>query len=161
MSPHFRSAQLARVQICGTRFLRRAGFSGELCHAIAAIAPPRKSSAKPNTVIALPLNWTNPAAAKWFAPPPARAGCAGSFSSIPINRLLPFPNPEPVTTWTSLNRCCFRTSYWNATPAARPAGDLVCAWLEKRRDGLGNRHKSIRNEIFQHQGRSRRRLTTS
>ena len=66
--------------------------------------PPPEVITETGPVISSPLNWTNPAVAKSFAPQPFRP-VATVVSSIPPNKpRVAVSNPAPVTTWTSLNR---------------------------------------------------------
>jgi N-acetylmuramoyl-L-alanine amidase len=66
--------------------------------------PPPEVITGTGPVISSPLNWTNPAAAKSFAPQPSKP-VAPFVSSVPSNKPpAAVSNPAPVTTWTSLNR---------------------------------------------------------
>jgi len=67
-------------------------------------SPPPETIREAGPVISSPLNWTNPAAVKEFAPPPPRPV---TTVVLPISTNKPavtVSNPAPVTTWTSLNR---------------------------------------------------------
>jgi N-acetylmuramoyl-L-alanine amidase len=67
-------------------------------------AQPPEIVTEPGPVISSPLNWTNPAAAKEFAPQPAMQ-VPPVVSTVTINKLpAAVSNPALVTTWTSLNR---------------------------------------------------------
>jgi len=66
--------------------------------------PPGETISAAGPVISSPLNWTNPAAAKEFAPPPPKP-VKTVVLPIPTNKpAVVVSNPAPVTTWTSLNR---------------------------------------------------------
>ncbi|MGA2854202.1 MAG: N-acetylmuramoyl-L-alanine amidase [Verrucomicrobiota bacterium] len=67
-------------------------------------APPPEVIGGTGPVISSPLNWTNPAAAKLFAPQPSKPA-APVVSTVFINKPpVTVSTPAPVTTWTSLNR---------------------------------------------------------
>jgi N-acetylmuramoyl-L-alanine amidase len=66
--------------------------------------PPAEIISETNAVISSPLNWTNPASAKLFAPQSSKL-VAPSVSTVSINKPpVSVSNPAPVTTWTALNR---------------------------------------------------------
>ena len=66
--------------------------------------PPPEVIGEAGPVISSPLNWTDPAAAKWFALQPSKP-VAPSVSTVSINKPpIAVSGPAPVTTWTSLNR---------------------------------------------------------
>jgi hypothetical protein len=66
--------------------------------------PPPEVITGTGPVISSPLNWTNPAAAKLFAPQPAKP-VPPVVSTVSINKPpVAVSNLAPVTTWTSLNR---------------------------------------------------------
>jgi N-acetylmuramoyl-L-alanine amidase len=66
--------------------------------------PPPEVIGETGPVISSPLNWTNPAAAKLFAPQPAKP-LAPVVSTVSINKPpVTVSSPALVTTWTSLNR---------------------------------------------------------
>jgi N-acetylmuramoyl-L-alanine amidase len=66
--------------------------------------PPPEVIGETGPVISSPLNWTNPAAAKLFAPQPAKP-VAPVVSTVSINKPpVTVSSPALVTTWTSLNR---------------------------------------------------------
>jgi hypothetical protein len=74
--------------------------------------PPPEVVIETGPVISSPLNWTNPAAAKAFAPQPSKPVAPQPTMQVPpvvstvtINKPpVTGSNPAPVTTWTSLNR---------------------------------------------------------
>jgi N-acetylmuramoyl-L-alanine amidase len=74
--------------------------------------PPPEVIIEAGPVISSPLNWTNPAAAKAFAPQPSKPVAPQPTMPVPpvvstvtINKPpATVSNPAPVTTWTSLNR---------------------------------------------------------
>jgi N-acetylmuramoyl-L-alanine amidase len=66
--------------------------------------PPAEVISEPEMPVSSELNWTNPAAAKSFAPQLSKP-VAPVVSFIPSNKApVVVPNPAPVTTWTSLKR---------------------------------------------------------
>jgi N-acetylmuramoyl-L-alanine amidase len=75
-------------------------------------APPPEVISETGPVISSPLNWTNPAAAKAFAPQPSKPVAPQPTMQVPpvvstvtINKPpVTVSNPAPVTMWTSLNR---------------------------------------------------------
>jgi N-acetylmuramoyl-L-alanine amidase len=91
-------------------------FSGALLFlagcASPSSAPPPEVITEAGPVISSPLNWTNPAAAKAFAPQPSKPVAPQPTMPVPqvvstvtINKPpAAVSNPAPVTTWTSLNR---------------------------------------------------------
>ena len=75
-------------------------------------APPPEVIGETGPVISSPLNWTNPAAAKAFAPQPSKPVAPQPTMPLPPVVSTVFINqppatvssPTPVVTWTSLNR---------------------------------------------------------
>ncbi len=74
--------------------------------------PPPEVVTETGPMISSPLNWTNPAAAKTFAPQPSKPVAPQPTMPVPpvvstvfINQPpATVSNPAPVTMWTSLNR---------------------------------------------------------
>ncbi len=64
--------------------------------------PPAETISEPETPVTSSLNWTNPAAAKSFAPQPSRP-VAPVVSLVTSNKVtVAVSNPTPVAMWTSL-----------------------------------------------------------
>ena len=91
------SATQAGILFCGA-LLFLAG-----CATQPAMPPPEVVS-ETGPVISSPLNWTNPAAVKRFAPQPPKPVAPVVPPFPPTNRRSPFQIPRRSTTWTSLNR---------------------------------------------------------
>lgn len=70
----------------------------------ATTPPPAETISEPELPVSPALNWTNPAATKSFAPPPAKPA-PPLVSTVAINKPPTMvSSPAPVTTWTSLTR---------------------------------------------------------
>ena len=127
-----RSAQLARVQICGRGII----FCGALLFLAGCAtrtSPPPEILTEPGPVISSPLNWTNPAAVNWLAPPPSRPVAPVVFP-VPTNKpAAPVSNPALVTTWTSLNRWA---AAHNLGAPRRLTGSPVTAYALGSRNGV-------------------------
>ena len=92
------SATQAGILFCGALLL----LAG--CATQPSEPPPGEIISVTNAVISSPLNWTNPAAAKPFAPRPSKPA-APVVSTVSINKPpVTVSTSAPVTTWTSLNR---------------------------------------------------------
>ena len=88
-------------KFAGTIFVAAIILAG--CATQPAMPPPEVITGT-GPVISSPLNWTNPAAAEWFAPPPSTPVAPVVFS-VPSNKPpAAVSSPAPVTMWTALNR---------------------------------------------------------
>jgi N-acetylmuramoyl-L-alanine amidase len=95
---NWRVFKIAGISFCGVLLF----LSG--CATQPPGPPPGEIISETNAVISSPLNWTNPAAAKLFAPQPAKP-VPPVVSTVSINKPpVTVSSPAPVTTWTSLNR---------------------------------------------------------
>ncbi len=85
-------------------------FCGALLFPAGCATPPSSEPpageiiAETNAAVSSPLNWTNPAAANLFAPPPAQKPAPRPIQSNkpPVAIPKPAPPAPPVTTWSSL-----------------------------------------------------------